>query len=320
MKTQLCLTALCLILICANSARAWNDTGHMTSAWIAWQELKPGAREKITALLKSHPRYEKDLLQGMPDGFADPALYAFMKAATWPDMVRSLSNPMSRTQHHGNWHYVDFPYILEADQQTIHPRTPEESGGQVDNLLKALPKAIAELRDPQMAGGEKAIRLCWVVHLIGDVHQPLHAISLFSQTYPNGDKGGNLIMVSRSGGELINLHTLWDGLLGPEGTPRAVELISRNILANPNHQRPALATQMVEHNTYKSWAIESFEDAREFVYLEGKLRGVKPSAATQPSAAPTLPISYEDVARQVARQRIALAGHRLADQLNALFE
>lgn len=339
-----------LLICCARPARAWNDTGHMTCAYIAYRELKPEVRRRVSELLRQHPRYRQDLLRDMPEGFADPDLYAFIKAATWPDMVRDLRNPMHATHNHPTWHYVDFPLVAPADAATLHPPMPDAEGGDVDNVLKALAKVSGELSNPQTAAADRAIDLCWLSHLIGDLHQPLHATSFFSQKYPDGDKGGNLFLVRAAGGEIVNLHYVWDGILGPQSNPRAVRLITENILANSTCRRGALAAQL-SHDTFKAWALESYADARDVVYDNFRLRGAAPDlvrphdgagtggagpsqllhakAATQPSAspgrrpwaadAPALPISYEAVARELASQRIALAGYRLADELNRVF-
>ncbi len=340
-RRRLLAAALILVLM-AVPASAWNDTGHMVSAWIAWRKLKPEVRARVAELLRQHPRYRQDLLRDMPEGFADPDLYAFMKAATWPDIVRDRRNPMYETSHHPKWHYIDYPLVAPADREKLHPAAPEEQGGEVNNALKALKQTMADLKSADLDAAKKAEALCWLSHLIGDIHQPLHCTSFFSEQYPEGDRGGNSFLV-RSGGEITNLHYLWDDMLGT-ASARAIELIARNILANPTHQRASLA-EMLSHDGFRAWTQESFADCRDITYLGGRLRGAAReretigAAATtapatpadgsgtsgssrrrgSPTTAPALPPSYEDVARQCASLRIALAGYRLADQINGLF-
>src|SRR5687767_4356906 len=61
---------------------------------------------------------------------------------------------------------------------------------------------------------EKAVALCWLFHLVGDVHQPLHTVALFTPDHPEGDRGRNLAFVRvREGGQILNMHALWDGLI-----------------------------------------------------------------------------------------------------------
>src|SRR5690349_18605954 len=113
------------LVACASAACGWNDTGHMVCAQIAYRELRPEVRERVAQLLRTHPRYRQDLLRDMPEGFGDAGLYAFMKAATWPDMVRDLGNPMHASHHHPTWHYVDFPLVAPADADSLHPPVPD---------------------------------------------------------------------------------------------------------------------------------------------------------------------------------------------------
>ena len=63
-------------------------------------------------------------------------------------------------------------------------------------------------------GQEKAIHLCWVMHLVGDIHQPLHCVSLYCEQFPNGDHGGNDSLYRLGGKRIIKLHPFWDELLG----------------------------------------------------------------------------------------------------------
>lgn len=342
--TRIVTTAiwLSLIILHASPAWGWNDTGHMTGAYIAYRDLKPEVRQRVAQLLREHPRYQQDLLRDMSPGFADPNLYAFMRAATWPDMVRDLGNPMHASHDHPTWHYINFPLVAPADMDRLHPPAPDLEARDVDNILKALTKAHADLRSADVSAPDKAIALCWLSHLVGDLHQPLHTTSLYCDMYPQGDKGGNLFLVRNGAGEVVNLHFLWDGILGPQSTHRAVRLIAENILSNPGFQRTAFGEELSQRG-FKAWADESCADSREIVYNNFKLRGAAPDPAPpvrdtqellasrpatrptnssdrkpQSSTAPALPVSYEAVARELASRRIALAGYRLADDLNEL--
>src|SRR5438270_12985269 len=101
---------ICLILtslFAAAPALAWNDTGHDVAAFIALQELTLAERTQAINILKKHPRFQEDLLDKLPQDF-DPDLYAFMRAATWPDLVRSETHALHQTEHHGVWHYVNY--------------------------------------------------------------------------------------------------------------------------------------------------------------------------------------------------------------------
>ena len=108
----LALFAPLLLLVVARPATAWNATGHEVVAELAWNDLKPAVRDKVTALLKEHPLYAAQLI---PNGSApdapDLAQRVFMRSATWPDIIRS---GRGREYHHPEWHYVDNPILAEG--------------------------------------------------------------------------------------------------------------------------------------------------------------------------------------------------------------
>ena len=111
-----------LSLLVTTSAFAWNDTGHEVVADIVYSELTPAARTAVVELLKQHPRYQKDLLAGLPEQF-DADRYAFMMAAYWPDMVRAVNHPMHFVANHPEWHYVNIDYSVSKRAGTA-PATP----------------------------------------------------------------------------------------------------------------------------------------------------------------------------------------------------
>ncbi len=155
----------------------------------------------------------------------NPDEHAFREAATWPDVVKSPRNPLERTEDHHNWHYVDYP--LDRDGKD-GPRPPEQWDGHSvpTDLLQAMQMVTAAAPRPGHAAPRQAIDLCWVMHLVGDVHQPLHAVSLYSNTYPTGDQGGNLIHVGTDGNPDTNLHSVWDGLEGRSNEPGVIRKIA----------------------------------------------------------------------------------------------
>ena len=165
-----------VIALIAQRADAWIDTGHKMVAMIAWEDLTPKTKTAVTELLKQHARYDKDLLIGAPEGAtADQlALHAFAVASTWPDMVRSQSHPMRSTHNHPFWHYIDIPFEDGAKASIELPQ-----GTLPHNVVEALTFCTAELREAGTAPDQKAVDICWLAHLVRDIHQPLHAASRF---------------------------------------------------------------------------------------------------------------------------------------------
>jgi hypothetical protein len=292
---------------------AWNSTGHEIVAQIAYDNLTPDTKAKMIAILKLHPRLKQDLLADAATG-EDTDRAMFIRAATWPDMVRYPINPMSRTENHGPWHYVDYPYVLD---DTKAPAVDETWDGKSvpANLLQAMDKAITELKDPATTPDRKAIDLCWVEHLVGDIHQPLHAVSMFSKEFPTGDRGGNSLMVKSSNGN-INLHAFWDDAAGLSLDPDVIRKTADRF--EKDHPADSLKDQVADLKV-TDWAQESLALAKEKVYLNGTIpHATSQAGQNDPNSVPALPDGYEKNAAQVADLRIALAGYRLAAVLEEI--
>jgi hypothetical protein len=138
-----------------------------------------------------------------------------MVASLWPDQTRNYNDPSTFP----NWHFVDSPLIAPSFPFRGSP-TPR------DNILSGIGKSKAILRSRSALAQHKAEKMSWLIHLVGDVNQPLHCATLINSFYPapEGDRGGNLFYVEASGtSEPQNLHSLWDGLLG-QGTVADADL------------------------------------------------------------------------------------------------
>ena len=309
--------ALTIPLLVCPSAMAWNGTGHEAVAQVAWDQLTAAERRAAVAILQAHPRYEKDLMPHLESG-EDPGEHAFREAATWPDVVKTPTNPLERTEDHHNWHYVDYPYDRDGKDGPL-PAETWDGHSVPENLLQAMQKVTAELRDPAAAPARRAIDLCWVLHLVGDVHQPLHAVSLYSNLYPTGDQGGNLLRVHTDFNPAAALHGVWDGVEGRSFEPDAIHKIAARV--EHEHPRSELAPQLAEGDDVRAWARDSFAIAKADVYLNGKLAGAtRDQTDANPDAAPPLPVGYERHAHDVADRQVALAGDRLADLLRPVLD
>jgi hypothetical protein len=308
------VTLLCVLLFCASRCKAWNSTGHEIVAQIAYDQLSPATKTAIIAILKNHPRLNQDLLHDEVRA-KDDDLAMFLRAATWPDMIRYPAHPMNRTEHHSRWHYVDIPFEMDGVKG---PQPDFQWDGHSDpqNLVQAMQKAMAGLQNPATPKDRKAIDLCWVEHLVGDIHQPLHAVSWFSKEFPNGDQGGNLDIIENENNVIINLHYYWDSIEGMSLDPEQIRKTADRIEAeHPLSQMKVRASDL----QVVDWAEESLVAAKSVVYMNGTVpHAVRTPGGTMPSEAPQLPAGYAQTGLTLADERMALAGYRLAAELDLI--
>lgn len=310
------LSFIVTVMACAmlpNIALAWHSPGHEAIAVIAYKDLTPAQAHEVADILRHHEDYAL-WMKDKPAGFNEDE-YLFMKASTWPDDIRPSDAPLGDNQYsHPTWHYIDTVYDIGNQ-----PLPPPETGQYIDYAEK-LNEDILEHSHDQAA---RARALCWIFHLVGDIHMPLHATTLVSPQFPDGDAGGNRFHVTTSYGPTA-LHTFWDGLWDKQTTPVVaglppghfaapdplkVEPLALRIMATyPRSNLPELKS----HPTFASWIQESYQVAIDDVYLHGALQG----SATGDNP-PALPPGYEAQAERIGEARLALAGYRLADTLRA---
>lgn len=286
------------------TAFAWNGTGHETIAAIAYRNLDPGVRAKVDTILQEHPKYDtwKAAAERASNDEATIALYVFMQAATWPDDIRRSGNPYD----HPNWHFVDYPYT--PPNKSRNPASPHPG----DDVLFGMSKSVEELSNGGNSDEVRAAYVSWIIHMVGDSHQPLHCACIINDEFPapNGDRGGNLVFI-RPETKGIKLHSFWDGLLGNSKLASAFEdVANRATKIEHDHPQNSFPQSEVTASVHK-WALESYGLAIHFAYLDGKLD----LAMTAKEAAP-LPDGYTKNAGDAAERQAALAGYRLAHVLN----
>lgn len=312
------VTALLLFLGASTPLYAWNELGHMAVAFAAYQQLTPATRARVKVLLKLNP-YAKDKtkwpakLQGVSAKNKDAM--TFMLAATWPDAIKQdkkyhddgaiMSNgkingdrpPTDGTAdrndgyvdkaRHKYWHFIDTPFVQDS---TTPPPIPTPN---VEMRIDTF-RAVLSSSEPDPL---KSYDLTWLLHLVGDIHQPLHCATRVSATDKNGDNGGNSVKLTTC--STCELHAFWDGILG---TGKSLQSAVNAAQALPSPDPAAAAT-----NQATKWAAESFQVAQTAVYIPPIGSGNGPFTPTA---------AYRNAAKALARQRVALAAARLANLLN----
>jgi hypothetical protein len=201
------ITLALLVFLLATSARtwAWSSPGHIVIAAIAYRELSADDKKAVSELLTHHPAYSKWKQAFKPQAFSfDLDTYIFMRASTWPDDIRETGNHYD----HPKWHYVNYP--LNPPKFAVKP-----SPSTKNDLLFGIAQCQEVLQNSEDSLEVRAAYLSWLIHLVGDAHQPLHCVTFISSDYsaPQGDKGGNLFYV-RPATKGVKLHAIWDQGLG----------------------------------------------------------------------------------------------------------
>src|SRR5690606_32769491 len=185
-------------LLVSHSLFAWDAHGHRLSAYVAWEFMSAGAREKSFSILQQHPRFATDFIGAMPVDIQraddnNKQRWLFAQAAVWPDMARNFRGADELRYHHPDWHWIDGTWVRdEATRQgnlyvgtspkpalQARPAASILRRSHAENIVTAMDWALLEL-GRQGNTADKAIALSWMAHLIGDIHQPLHSGSLVS--------------------------------------------------------------------------------------------------------------------------------------------
>jgi hypothetical protein len=289
------------VLLSPVLAAAWNPTGHRTVAAVAWDHMTPHARARAVELLMHGPA-AAHLAALRPttgtDAERDRAL--FLNAATWPDMIRDRDNP-AHAYHRPTWHYADFYWKFVDGKPYDIPGTGPDS----INAGERIVLFRSQMTDPAVPDTTKSVDLVWLIHLVGDIHQPLHTSSLVDpeDTLPRGDLGGNRFRLA----DQHNLHGYWDDILDigiargadEDSIAYATRLAGIVQQADPLAALagPAAATNVA------GWERDGLQVVQSVVYTD-VTRGQEPSPA------------YRARALRVAERQVALAGYRLAALLN----
>jgi hypothetical protein len=168
--------------------------------------------------------------------------------------------------------------------------------------------------DSRASAGERAVALGWIFHLVGDMHQPLHAVSQVSKRFPEGDHGGSLqFVIDPVAKEPVSLHWFWDDRVSRDGEPELVVRRAEDLMGRfPRTQFKALRP-FRSATEFSTWAQESYELARTLGY------GPELRASDSARTAPEQSKRYLDQSLQVAEQRLTLAGYRLTEVLRWAF-
>jgi hypothetical protein len=205
--------------------------------------------------------------------------------------------------------YINWPFKPAGEPDDIKPLPPLPA-----NIVTAMAENERIVRS-DAPPDQRAIALAWLFHLVGDIHQPLHTVQIFTREYPHGDRGGNEICVRVAlGRPALDLHRLWDGLITSTNNVGRLRDIATDLLDKFSDT----SLRELDETQPEAWAKESFEIATKITYQNGKLRGTPKGQrkdCREVTDAVVLPVGYAKIAGQIADRRLILAGYRLANLL-----
>lgn len=307
-----------LALLVSVPAHAWLGRGHEQIADIAWTQLKPDVRKEVYDILMAGD------VSFRPAGTAEADVRAaFRKASTWADWIKSNktgqyepeieawnkafqpgydpADKSGEAHRCKRWHYFDVP--IKAGEHT--------PGVEGSNALVCLTVARYEsgilARQPVKDRRSQCWWLAWQLHVVGDLHQPLHCVSCY-EGHPDGDAGGNLFKLGigypDNEAKKMNLHFFWDrgieyAIEADEDQDQSFEAVSSRWSKSNEPSK-----EQAEEFSIAKWIGEGAKLAEEVTY-----NGINPDDV--PSK------EYRAKMLPLCRKQAVLAGYRLAHEVNS---
>jgi S1/P1 Nuclease len=277
---------------------AWWDMGHMVVAQIAYDNLDKGTQRWADSLIGTVTAHY-------------PETFNFVEASAWPDDLKKHGINV-----YDSWHYTNIP--LNDDGVAIAcDATP-----QVD-VVWAIGQARAILASPKAKMFEKGEFLAFLIHFVGDLHQPLHSTSMYTNSSPGGDRGGNGFYLKDS--LHSNLHKLWDdgcgyfdqfGKVDRTDPKRGWQEVVEKAAKATTKAYPSSAIVGVDVLDAAAWALESHNVAVSAGYKGIQSVNGSKSYWLKPNETPTA--LYLQEGQKIVAMRVAAAGYRLAAILNGI--
>lgn len=196
--------SLGLVLGGSTAAYSWFDFGHEVVACLAWRQLKPSTKERVMQLLAKNPYFPKWTAAVPSDVSGDEKdMWIFAQASTWPDVIKKDPQYTSDGSDKGNkpngprcadnlgysdvkmhkyWHYDDAPFTSD------HTKVPPHLEPNAQTEIRAFREVLASDKSDDL----KSYDLVWLMHLVGDVHQPLHCATRVTEAAPDGDRAATI--------------------------------------------------------------------------------------------------------------------------------
>lgn len=311
-----------LLALTPTFALGWNADGHRQVADIAWTRLTPKAKAAILKILfradaqfaadgtdeqKSRDAFRNlsvmpDVIKGSKTTAYEPYIDGFNR--TWLPNPDASDREQERCK---TWHYYDLPIRFSG-------RKPGVSESNAVNALALAQRELRTMSDKGDAGVLASWWLGWIEHVVGDLHQPLHATSNYEKNHEDGDAGGNGVKLGINGrnGRPLALHAYWDEGIDharvADAAGRGGTSFEATTVRWTRASQLMPATSRVRDQKPLDWVKEGAKLADRYVYASGVQDGYVPTAA------------YASAHEDLCRRQAVLGGLRLAEMLNRTFD
>jgi len=277
------LAAFLTWIIAAPSCLAWGEDGHVVLCKIAEANLNPPAKAAV-----------KDLL--------DNRSIADSRLCTWADLIRSSGELNRKYKNNDKWHYINIELTSKAEDFKPDPAE--------DHVISAIERFQKVVADTTVSKDDRKEALLFIIHFVGDMHQPLHCC------HRNEDRGGNLQPIKSFCGQSekkLNLHWVWDShLVKAERGELTVEDFAARLMSEVTDDQRTCWRK----GTVKDWAWDSHTVAVGTVY---RFADGKPLPPRDEPAVELTDENYAKANRPIVREQLKKGGVRLAKALNDCF-
>lgn len=322
------LTAIGALVALGAPAQAWDHSGHMTTAAIAFTEIErthPELIEKLGMLLLGHPDPGPFWVASTDTMGHERTRRMFIEAARWADDVKGTIHDRP------TYHTARYPLVREGASEETRALVEARGGEPVGDALAALELHARILANPEANRDERALALSWLMHIVGDIHQPLHVTDLFDAENPTGNAAGSLSYVwDPLKDSATPIHILWDVNSFRSTELSEIDSNAEMLLENyPRSSFPQLG-EPTANPDFNAWALEAHKIGVEFAYEQIEMT-VDPDQDAAPDEimakivnyvlngvsplddAPEVPAEYWEQLQVHSHSQIALAGYRIAD-------
>ena len=306
-------------------AMAWNSPGHEIIALIAYEHLDDATRAKAIELLapirdftiiskaSCRKRFRAATCAIKTAGYLPtrprgPIWCVPSKGAVNRQDVSEYSRPW--------WHFINEPVFLNDDERRQLEREikvnrrrepPQSDDDEFMNIVQAIKNSARIVRDTSAPKEKRSVHLCWILHLVGDSHQPLHSVALYTtHRFRRGDHGGNYLDYQHS----WDLHGFWDEQISTDESYETHQVLAADLDRNrklAEEGKKAAATLESINGSTRAWNWPSDTLTRRKCWRKSPL-----AKDIRISGRSTCRRTYKIEAETVAERRAVEAGHRLA--------